>query len=284
MEGLRRCNGSSVGEMRDTSPAQTTLGRRPFGALNVEPVNNPSFFRALACPGSIEGHSRLCLSPANQSHSHLRPSDLHQMAHADASLVPSTITTKSQFWDHVYSQLESLLEGQRHWITNLANASSLIYNCLLAFPAYFGSGDRAVNWCGFYILPSLFPHPQFTTPTSSQPSVSRDKGNLLLGPFCGKPACQLINLQADKARGVCADAFIHGKTVIVRDVNTYPGHIACDGSTNSEIVCPLIYQGSDGPFVFGVLDLDCLALSGFDEDDQAGLEQIAKLIVRSCEW
>lgn len=88
------------------------------------------------------------------------------------------------------------------------------------------------------------------------------------------------------ARGVCADAFIHGKTVLVRDVNTYPGHIACDGSTNSEIVCPLIYQGqeSDERFVVGVLDLDCLALSGFDEDDQVGLEKIAELIVRSCDW
>ncbi|KAI6037595.1 GAF domain-like protein [Pisolithus marmoratus] len=208
------------------------------------------------------------------------------MPHADASLVPSTIITKSRFWEHVYSQLESLLEGQRHWVTNLANASSLIYNCLVAFPAYFGSGDHAVNWCGFYILPSLFPLPRFTTLPSSQASVSQVKGSLLLGPFCGKPACQLINLQADKARGVCADAFIHGKTVLVQDVNTYPGHIACDGSTHSEIVCPLIYQsqGSDEPLVVGVLDLDCLALSGFDEDDQAGLEKIAELIVQSCDW
>lgn len=211
---------------------------------------------------------------------------LPAMPHADASLVPSTIITKSRFWDHVHSQLEPLLEGQRHWVTNLANACSLIYNSLLAFPAYFGSNDRAVNWCGFYILPSLFPLPRLTTPASSQPNVSRDKGSLLLGPFCGKPACQLISLQADKAPGVCADAFIHGKTILVRDVNSYPGHIACDGFTNSEIVCPLIYQGqgSGEPLVVGVLGLDCLALSGFDEDDQAGLEKIAELIVRSCDW
>ncbi|KAI6121910.1 hypothetical protein F5141DRAFT_1187016 [Pisolithus sp. B1] len=205
------------------------------------------------------------------------------MPHADASLVPSTIITKSRSWDHVHSQLEPLLAGQRHWVlrvTNLANACSLIYNSLLAFPAYFGSDDRAVNWCGeprrpchpdlvmigFYILPSLFPLPRFTTPTSSQPNASQGQG--------------LLASKLTMARGVCADAFIHGQTVLVRDVNTYPGHIACDGSTNSEIVCPLIYQGqeSDERFVVGVLDLDCLALSGFDEDDQS------ELIVRSCDW
>ncbi|KAL4073704.1 GAF domain-like protein [Scleroderma citrinum] len=207
------------------------------------------------------------------------------MPHADASLVPTTITTKSQFWDHVHSQLGYLLDGQRHWITNLANASSLIYHSLLAFPAHFGSGDRTVNWCGFYLHSSLFPDPKFIgSGESNQRYVSRNEDKLLLGPFCGKPACQFIDLGTGKTPGVCADAFIHKQTVVVRDVHSYPGHIACDGETNSEIVCPLVYKGSNGSIVVGVLDLDCLAPSGFDEDDQVGLERITRLIAQMCEW
>ncbi|TCD67875.1 hypothetical protein EIP91_011873 [Steccherinum ochraceum] len=70
------------------------------------------------------------------------------MPHADSALVPPGLT-KSEFWLHVHDQLAALLEGQRNWVVNLANASSLIYNSLLAFNPYFGDGDRAVNWCGF---------------------------------------------------------------------------------------------------------------------------------------
>ncbi|KIJ61295.1 hypothetical protein HYDPIDRAFT_137872 [Hydnomerulius pinastri MD-312] len=204
------------------------------------------------------------------------------MPHADTSLVPSTITSKSQFWDHVHTQLALLLEGQRHWVTNLANAASLIYNSLLAFPVHFGSGDRAVNWCGFYIISCLLPEPQFTSNNGS--SVLQNKNRLLLGPFCGKPACQFINVAPDNARGVCADAFVQTKTILVQEVDGYPGHIACDGDTKSEIVCPLILRTGDSQLVMGVLDLDCLALSGFDEEDQAGLSKIAELIVDSCDW
>lgn len=204
------------------------------------------------------------------------------MPHADTSLVPQTITTKAQFWHHVCSQLGNLLQGQRHWIINLANASSLIYNSLLAFSAHFGSGERAVNWCGFYIISSLYPHPQFTLETTSSQVSMSHQSRLLLGPFCGKPACQFINVNSP---GVCADAFVQGKTIVVQNVHSYPGHIACDGATNSEIVCPLICHGrNEKPLVIGVLDLDCLAQSGFDQDDQHGLERIAQLIVSSCDW
>lgn len=69
------------------------------------------------------------------------------MPHADSSLVPDSVQTKPEFWEHVHTQLEALLDGQGHWITNLANASSIIFNALLAFPKYFGrEDDRAVNW------------------------------------------------------------------------------------------------------------------------------------------
>lgn len=188
-------------------------------------------------------------------------------------------------------------------ITNLANASSLVYNSLLAYKEHFGDGERAVNWCGaslfnpslvqwyaeahdapgFYLHASLFPAPKLSTPSTapSQPDA------LLLGPFCGKPACQFINVAPGRARGVCADAFVRRATVLVPDVDAYPGHIACDGATRSEVVCALVLRrapadGGDVPL--GVLDLDCLAPGGFAEEDRAGLERIAELVVQACDW
>lgn len=109
---------------------------------------------------------------------------------------------------------------------------------------------------------------------------------MLLGPFCGKPACQYINTSLGKARGVCANAFIQRQTALVPDVDRYPGHIACDGDTKSEIVCPLVLKSDDPQRVvtLGVLDLDCLAVGGFDEEDRVGLERIVDLVVRSCDW
>jgi len=201
------------------------------------------------------------------------------MPHADSAFVPQGLT-KPEFWSYVHSQLEGLLSGQRHWITNLANASSLIYSSLLAFEPYFGRDERAVNWCGFYIHSTLFPTPQIST--TSHASAS---SHLLLGPFCGKPACQFIDVSPEKARGVCAEAYIERKTKLVPDVESYPGHIACDGDTKSEIVCPLVVRTSGrDDVVVGVLDLDCLALGGFDADDQAGLQNIADLVVKACDW
>jgi len=106
----------------------------------------------------------------------------------------------------------------------------------------------------------------------------------LLGPFCGKPACQFITTAPGKARGVCADAYVQRKTLVVADVDGYPGHIACDGETKSEIVVPLVLEVAGQTIVLGVLDLDCLAIGGFDDEDQAGLEKIAKLVVNACNW
>ncbi|KAG5352597.1 hypothetical protein C0989_001631 [Termitomyces sp. Mn162] len=203
------------------------------------------------------------------------------MPHADASLVPKSIQTKKEFWDHVYGQLEALLDGQRNWITNLANASAHIFSSLQGFPAHFGQDDKkAVNWCGFYIVDYLFPAPRGTEVITS----SNDHKKLLLGPFCGKPACQFINVYP-KPRGVCADAFNKRQTLRVPKVDLYPGHIACDGETKSEIVVPLLIPQDDGTEeAVGVLDLDCLAVGGFDADDEIGLNRIAKLIVSSCDW
>lgn len=110
---------------------------------------------------------------------------------------------------------------------------------------------------------------------------------MLLGPFCGKPACQFINTSPGRARGVCAGAFLDCETKLVVDVDAYPGHIACDGDTKSEIVCPLIVKHEDlagGQLTIGVMDLDCLVIGGFDEEDKIGLERISELVVRSCDW
>lgn len=107
---------------------------------------------------------------------------------------------------------------------------------------------------------------------------------LFLGPFCGKPACQSIDATPGRGQGVCADAFMSRKTIVVRDVEAYPGHIACDSNTKSEIVCPLILRSSGKEVGLGVFDLDCLAQGGFDEDDKTGLEKIAQLVVDACDW
>ena len=136
---------------------------------------------------------------------------------------------------------------------------------------------------GFYLDSDLFPAPKYRLSTET---AGTQHATLLLGPFCGKPACQLIHVSPEKARGVCADAYCQKKTVLVQDVEAYPGHIACDGETKSEVVCPLLLKLSDedSERAIGVLDLDCLALAGFDERDQAGLERIAALVVEACDW
>ncbi|KJA20024.1 hypothetical protein HYPSUDRAFT_43629 [Hypholoma sublateritium FD-334 SS-4] len=195
--------------------------------------------------------------------------------------ISSSIQTKTEFWDHIYSQVEVLIDGQRHWISNLANASSVIFNALLAFPKFFGrSEDKAVNWCGFYIHSKYFPAPRHP------PTVTiNDADRLLLGPFCGKPACQFILVDPKKAaRGVCSEAYLQRQTVVVGDVHSHPGHIACDGDTKSEIVIPLILEVGGESHVLGVLDLDCLAVDGFNDEDKVGLEKIARLLANACNW
>jgi len=206
------------------------------------------------------------------------------MPHADAATLPSTIDTKAEFWSYVYDQLSHLLEGQQNWISNLANTSSLIYHSLRSYEA-FGIGDRSVNWCGFYIASQYMPTPR--TVTGANTSTAEV---LLLGPFSGKPACQFIQVPQtprDEARfltgsGVCSDAYYFKKTLLVPVVDDYPGHIACDGETKSELVIPLFSR--DGSECIGVLDLDCLALNGFEDEDRKGLEAIAKLVGEAGEW
>lgn len=137
---------------------------------------------------------------------------------------------------------------------------------------------------GFYLISSLFPKPRFAGVPSRDSTATTNENTLFLGPFCGKPACQFINLSLARAQGVCAAAFLQQESIVVPNVDEYPGHIACDGETKSEIVCPLILQNGNDQVVLGVLDLDCLVLGGFDDQDKLGLEAIADLIVKGCDW
>lgn len=149
------------------------------------------------------------------------------------------IDDKPAFYRDLDKQLGGLLAGERDFIANAANLSALIY---LMLPD--------LNWAGVYLM----------------------RGNdLLLGPFQGKPACVRIPV-LPQPRGVCGAAAFHRQTQLVGDVHQFPGHIACDSASNSEIVVPLL----SGEKVIGVLDIDSPSLSRFDRDDQAGIEQLVR--------
>ena len=136
------------------------------------------------------------------------------------------------------SQLQAITDGVPHKIANLANTSALLWEAL-----------TDINWVGFYLL---------------------ERDTLILGPFQGKVAC----IEIPMGRGVCGTAAARGETVRVEDVHAFPGHIACDSASNSEIVIPLLRDGQ----VVGVLDIDSPLLSRFTPDDQLGLETVARVI------
>ena len=137
--------------------------------------------------------------------------------------------------------LSALLHGERDLVANAANTSALIWDAL-----------PDLNWAGFYLYKS---------------------GELVLGPFQGKPACVRISL----GLGVCGTAAQRRATVLVEDVHAFPGHIACDSASNSEIVIPLMRGGE----LLGVLDLDSPKLRRFTAADQRGLEALAKIFLES---
>lgn len=136
------------------------------------------------------------------------------------------------------AQVEALTAGVHHTIANLANTSAAIWQEL----------DN-INWAGFYMM---------------------EGGKLVLGPFQGKPAC----IEIPVGRGVCGTAVAEKKTQLVYDVHQFPGHIACDCASNSEIVVPIMKDGA----VWGVLDIDSPVLGRFTEEDKAGLEALVKVL------
>jgi GAF domain-containing protein len=149
--------------------------------------------------------------------------------------------SKHEQYAELAEQAHGLLHGERDRIANAANFAALVYNAL-----------PGLNWAGFYFF---------------------DGTELVVGPFQGKPACVRIALD----KGVCGAAASTRQTQVVRDVHAFPGHIACDAASRSEIVVPLVADGK----LLGVFDVDSPELARFDEDDRAGMEQLANIYLQS---
>ena len=139
-------------------------------------------------------------------------------------------------------QLSALIHGVPHRTANLANAAALLYHTL-----------DDLNWAGFYLL---------------------EGNSLVLGPFQGKPAC----IEIAPGRGVCGAAVVQDRTQLVHDVHQFPGHIACDSASNSELVVPMHADGQ----VAGVLDLDSPRVGRFTEEDRAGLEEFVRILEKEA--
>ncbi|TVY20757.1 Free methionine-R-sulfoxide reductase [Lachnellula arida] len=173
--------------------------------------------------------------------------------HAEASNFASDVT-KEEAYKQVLTQATALLDGQRNWVCNLANTSSLLWHAYKSLPA----PSASVNWAGFYVL-----------------DKSR-ADQLILGPFQGKVACQTIAF----GKGVCGAAASKRETLLIHDVEAFPGHIACDGDSKSEIVVPIVVGGQ----TVAIIDVDCAEVEGFDEVDRRALEELARLLEGACDW
>jgi GAF domain-containing protein len=156
-------------------------------------------------------------------------------------LAKQEAASKAELYAGLQSQLRSLLEGEHDFIANAANLSALLYHSL-----------PDLNWAGFYL----------------------SKGEeLVLGPFQGKPACVRIAI----GQGVCGTAAQQRQTILVDNVHDFPGHIACDSASNSEIVVPLIKHER----LLGVLDLDSPSFARFDDEDAQGLNELVEIFIDS---
>lgn len=150
---------------------------------------------------------------------------------------------KSLFYKDLAHSLQVLIGEEKNSIANMANMASLLYFTL-----------PNINWSGFYLF---------------------DGNELVLGPFHGKPACIRIPL----GKGVCGTSAEKRETIIVKNVHEFPGHIACDADSKSEIVLPIIVKDT----LFGVLDIDSPTFERFDEEDKLGLEELIRILVNSMQ-
>lgn len=160
----------------------------------------------------------------------------------DLSVVRSD--SKGAMYEDMNDFINGLFLDERDAVANMANLASLLYHIL-----------PDVNWAGFYLL---------------------KENELVLGPFHGKPACIRIALE----RGVCGQAASKKETQVVMDVHEFPGHIACDGDTNSEIVVPMVLEGR----LIGVLDIDSPISHRFDQEDQVAFEAIVAKLLAGSDW
>lgn len=159
----------------------------------------------------------------------------------DKNLYPKD---KRESYKLIQAQLKSLLENETIVISNLGNTSALLNLAL-----------HDINWVGFYLIKN---------------------DELILGPFQGRPACNHIPV----GKGVCGAAVSQGKTQVVPDVHAFPGHIACDSESNSEIVVPIFVDNT----IVGVLDIDSPVFNRFDEIDREGLEEVVRILAGGCDW
>ena len=150
---------------------------------------------------------------------------------------------KAEFYRELAEQVASMLQGEPDETANAANCAALLFDQM-----------PDLNWAGFYFL--------------------RSPDELVVGPFQGKPACVRIKI----GKGVCGTAVERRQSILVEDVDAFPGHIACDSASRSELVVPLIKDGR----VLGVIDLDSPSKARFDAADQAGIEAIARIYVEAC--
>jgi L-methionine (R)-S-oxide reductase len=151
-------------------------------------------------------------------------------------------STKAELYRDLAAQCQALIANETDPIANMANCAAVIFNSI-----------PRLNWAGFYLLKG---------------------GELVLGPFQGQPACVRIAL----GRGVCGTAAENRATLRVADVTKFPGHIACDAASRSEVVVPLLTKDSQ---LIGVLDVDSPELDRFDSEDESGLSAIAEIIARA---
>lgn len=165
------------------------------------------------------------------------------MHNADASNdLQALASDKPALYRELNSQLRSLINDEPDRIANLANASALLFSAL-----------PRLNWAGFYLL---------------------KEGELVVGPFQGKPACVRIPV----GKGVCGTAALQRRVIIVKDVHAFDGHIACDSASASEIVLPIISSAGE---LLGVLDLDSPDPARFDEQDRDGLERFVATLLQT---
>jgi GAF domain-containing protein len=157
---------------------------------------------------------------------------------SDAAYSTDTPEAKQTMYADLRSQLQGLVAGESDLIANTANFSSLVFNSM-----------PGLNWAGFYFLKD---------------------DELVLGPFQGKPAC----IRIKKGRGVCGTTVVEGKAIVVPDVHAFPGHIACDVNSRSELVVPVFANG----VVFGVFDLDSPLPNRFDDVDAAGIQSLVSIL------
>lgn len=152
--------------------------------------------------------------------------------------------TKEQLYKFMNIKLTGLIGSEEDWLANLSNASALLWLLL-----------DDINWSGFYL---------------------HRNGKLILGPFQGKPAC--VNI--DIGKGVCGTAASTRTTQVVKNVHDFPGHIACDSASNSEIVVPIVHNGE----LMGVLDIDAPIHNRFDDVDRQGLEKFVEILNKYIDW